>query len=166
MDEVIEKLFSFLLGHIYIVVVVIGFIYSIFFRKSPIEKKPPNRMPDFGGGGSMLPQRPKRQTSPAGMPSAESSRPFSQQTASSDVRSLAERSEQSQASSAAFGSNSNDGESRYVALSAAGTPAVKAAVPIESSSEVPSVLTRTDMRRAIVWAEIIGPPRARKPFRR
>ena len=51
-----EQLISFVTHNFFVVIIVVGLIYQLFFRKSPLERQR-NRMPDFGGDGQHHPPR-------------------------------------------------------------------------------------------------------------
>ncbi|WP_372662898.1 hypothetical protein [Cohnella sp.] len=137
-----EQLITFIMDNFFIVVVAVGIIYSLFFRKSPLERNP-NRMPDFGEGGRPGQTAPDRQIPPPasieqppwmetrqqeGMPAKRNSPIYA--PAGAQEKAILQRSQQSKTG---FGAEA---------------------------------LSRDDLSRAVVWAEILGPPRARRPYRR
>ncbi|QMV40432.1 hypothetical protein [Cohnella cholangitidis] len=65
-----EELISFLTNNFHFVIIAIGIIYSLFFRKSQQEQRRPNRMPDFGGGNQRT-EQPKRAEPRAPAPQRE-----------------------------------------------------------------------------------------------
>jgi len=145
-----EELLSFLSRNFYIVFIVVGLLYSMFFRKSPIEKRPPNRMPDFGGGGQSgqhrPPERPQMERAPEipwpGSEEAESPKP--ERPIAVKVR------------------VPDKPEPKKVA-----DPAIASSIEMApATAEEPIRLSATDMRRAVIWSEILGPPRAKRPYRR
>jgi hypothetical protein len=165
----LEQLISFFMNHLFVVVIVIGLIYSMFFRKSPLEKRPPNRMPDFGGG-PQFPQKPRQTGTPAGTapverrspPPAERREPLPehrrQPTAAQPRPSWVPDPAPSEAPA-------------VVRVSTPGLPpvaAISSVSPLAEASRESSegALTRDDLTRAVVWAEILGPPRSRRPYRR
>ncbi|MFC5405117.1 hypothetical protein [Cohnella soli] len=192
-----EQLISFLTHNFYFVFIVIGIIYSMFFRKSPLER-PRNRMPDFGSGGAhSAPARPRPPAQHGEQTQASQPRPYAQhgeQTQASQPRPYAQHGERTQASQPRPHAQ-HRGQAQasqppaprqqprpervsspadvYVSQS---LPAVK---PVAASESQPvsqvrlqqqratssaGAFSRQDMKRAIVWAEIVGPPRARKPY--
>ncbi|WP_256760187.1 hypothetical protein [Cohnella sp. WQ 127256] len=137
-----EKLISFITGNFYIVFVIVGIIYSLFFRKSPLEQRP-NRTPDFGGGNQQR-SRPSAEVEPLSTPVS--------------------RSEPLELNEDPYAAHQHDE-----------LPVVKQrparlveSLQQESKPEEHSspVFTKNDLTRAVVWAEILGPPRARRPYRR
>ncbi|MBB6636226.1 hypothetical protein [Cohnella thailandensis] len=197
-----ERLIEFLLGNIYYVVVVVGLIYAMFFRKSPDDAKRPNRMPDFGGGGQRRerpqgpPQRPRRPgeapagTKPQGRPAARPEREEprgglpGRQDAPAPARTAepayepAPRPAASPFEAPAYGEPAPAVPAALAAAHASQAradgpspfaeerPAASSASPVYAPSAGGLQPSREDLARAIVWSEILGPPRARKPFRR
>jgi hypothetical protein len=156
----VDKLVSLVMNNFFIVVIVVGLIYSLFFRKSPLEKRPPNRMPDFGGGQQRRPDSPPQRGVPMRTPPAKqepqrsppvrsappepSRQPLSQQMAVEDAY------EDKRISS---GPSAGNVSARSGAVAATAEPAAEK-------------LSREELARAVMWAEILGPPRARRPHRR
>ncbi|WP_276355987.1 hypothetical protein [Cohnella caldifontis] len=238
-----QAVIDFVMGHLYLVIVVIGLIYTMFFRKSPLEKppqnrppnRPANRMPDFGGSPVFpVPRQPRQTAAPpadripegsAGQPMPPVERREPQPEYARPVPSSERTPRPAWAESAeertprpAWAEPSEEGSSRPAwasptlpsapgpawashpydrsaepgsenpyrsgtgiqphaepetvqvtapvrpVSSARATPVPATAVP--SAEETHGALTRDDLTRAIVWTEILGPPRARKPFRR
>ncbi len=161
-----EQLISFVMDNLGIVVIVVGIIYAMFFRKSPLER-PPNRMPDFGGGGQRRPGQPGEGRPPV----AQSTRPAPeeprfpppqrqelppvtrQQPVRVETREPGPKPASPRPVALAYGEMDErpTGEER--------TSQVTERVGAE-------VLNRDDLSRAVMWAEILGPPRARRPHRR
>jgi hypothetical protein len=188
---------GFLLDNLLLLAVAVGLLYALFFRRSPIER-PPNRMPDFGGGGFPLPGHPerRREPRPAGRrepgpaPRAETPRPPREMPRphpepARPVAAPPERPVYVPRTSAA---------AQRQAPSAKAAPApeydaplrVPEAPPLPPAPAASAVAARNtrppgaggtsgerpeafgsaeDLRRAFLWAEILGPPRARRPFR-
>jgi len=156
----LEKLIQFLMSNFYFVIIVIGLVYSLFFRKSPLERKPPNRMPDFGGGGQLpRPQRPPGQAEqPMSRPQQPRPRPAEPAAAKQLARPAAIQ-------------PSDDYRSELMAQAIAGEPdaisrSADGADGGRSSGERPADLSGDDLTKAVMWAEILGPPRARRPHGR
>ncbi|TJY43427.1 hypothetical protein E5161_05955 [Cohnella pontilimi] len=158
-----EQLISFLMDHFFIVVIVIGLIYTMFFRKSPLENRPSNRMPDFGsGGGPGLPQRPRQPGWPAGRQQAEHERPRPVERRHPAAEPAAVRPSWADAVPEA---------APVVSVTIPAAPSIAAVPPSPSPAEAPQesaegALRRDDLTRAVIWAEILGPPRSRRPYRR
>jgi hypothetical protein len=147
----VEKLISFVMNNFFIVVIVLGIIYSLFFRKSPLERRP-NRMPDFGGGG---PSRTGESRPPDArnnrLPDIEANQLPGRQTPSPGLR-------QQPLSQA---------DPMLTQRSSILQEKADAEVPrITAEHYGAEGLNRDDLSRAVLWAEILGPPRARRPHRR
>ncbi len=172
-----EQLLDFIFSNFYFVLILIGLFYTMFFRKSPLEKpenrpgsRPANRpnrpgragrMPDFGGS-PVFPPKPAR-TREQTPPEIEQPLPVERREPRAEYGepvpipeyTLPDEPEpQTGLVQAADLSSRTD---RRVQPSAA-SPAV------EKSGG--GTFTRDELTRAVVWAEIIGPPRARRPYRR
>lgn len=187
-----DKIISFLMNNFYFVIIVIGLIYSMFFRKSPMERPPsqrppqrtPGRMPDFGGSPVFPPKsRPSGSTGEKQPVQGHSAKPVERREPRTE-----------------FG-EPTQGEARDRRHVHAETPNPARSIPVyeEEASAAPVVLSRPastqsayaehertapaaaaavsspnrhedvtgdDLTRAVVWAEILGPPRARRPFRK
>ncbi|RED65717.1 hypothetical protein [Cohnella lupini] len=162
-----EQLISFLMHNFYFVIVAVGVIYSLFFRKSPSGRRSPNRMPDFGGGGKRLPRRPDE----SGAPIPSTSLPESEERPSQALR-------RQTPPPVARPQQPVRAETRHLDAIASplSSPIVASAKPRSSAAPTPMSsslvgsdvrgLSKEDLTRAVVWAEILGPPRARRPYRR
>jgi hypothetical protein len=196
----LQALADFLMGHLYMVILVIGLIYAMFFRKSPLERppqnrpprRPANRMPDFGGSPMFPAPRPPRRTEdPAGgrpdddaglpQPAAAWSEPKPVAAPAPSHPSRPEWADrpfglavEPEADNPARSGEALLAYEKPTAAQAAA--AVRPAPPAEAApvpetaglaaDEPRSMLSRDDLARAIVWAEVLGPPRARRPYRR
>ncbi|CAM4264633.1 hypothetical protein [Paenibacillus tarimensis] len=170
----IENLIYFLLDNIFIVLVIGGFLLSLFGKKA----KAPSRMPDFGGQGRPLHQpdnqpgqlretetrsasqsseqkRESRPPTPEPIPSREGSRsPFGGGSGSLSAEG---------ASPGWYGEGSP-----AQARAARPAPVRPARIsPARPSDEAEVLRTDADeLRRAVIWAEVLGPPRAKRPYHR
>lgn len=138
-----EDLISLLTNNFHFVIIAIGIIYSLFFRKSPNER-PPNRRPDVGGDDRQRSSRPEDEVFPVETAATRSapeelSFPELRQTVRPETR-----------------------RGRPVASSAAETSVTDRA----GNETAAQGLSATELSRAVLWAEILGPPRARRPYRR
>jgi hypothetical protein len=172
-----EQLISYLMDHLGIVIFVVGIIYALFFRKSPLER-PPNRMPDFGGGGQRRPGQQGR----SGAPDSPSSRPAPTETQFPEPQGSVPPSppRQQPVRLETRQPNPKPLQQRPVVIVRSETEeeAITRSLPIQQarvSARQPgavaerqgtAALTRDDLSRAVMWAEILGPPRARRPHRR
>lgn len=137
------------MNSLFLIAVVVGIIYQLFIRKSPLEKR--NRMPDFGGGQQRRPGTPPQRGVPMRIPPAkqQQARPIPQPIFAED------RAEE------------------QVIVPEPRTPTrskLPEATPTEPAftmaPQPAESLSRAELARAVMWAEILGPPRARKPHRR
>lgn len=154
------NLISFLLDNIYWVIVVGGVLYSMFGRNR--AKGPTNRMPSFGGGNE--PNREARRESNWGEEQEERVEPVR------PVRPAAEQPpyEPSQPDVIASYERSPQAPARRPepprARMAYTRPDVIAPIP-ESPKKAATLSPKVEeMRKAVVWAEILGPPRSKRPF--
>ncbi|WP_127582647.1 hypothetical protein [Paenibacillus koleovorans] len=161
----IERLIEFLFRNIYFVVIIGGVLYTLLTRVRAKMGQPDKspRMPTFGGGpgdrepGSWMPgQKPSVSTGEAPRTSTISQAKAPQGPSASEQRALL------------YGESVPDRTS----LSSSSTPT--------SETEAASMASRQrhessdgnwagmgdadDLRRGVVWAEILGPPRAKKPY--
>ncbi len=160
------RIIEFLLNNIFIVVIIIGALASLFGKSG--SKRKPSQMPDFGGGGL-----PRMQTPRALERDRGDERPQPEQTQAQtvyypaaelreDVRpeSSASYRESSQAHAAGLGRT----------LQSVAANKTKAATVEQSrrgsKSAIAASLQAEDLRKAVVWAEILGPPRAKRHYRK
>jgi hypothetical protein len=169
------KLISFLMGNLGIVIFVVGLIYALFFRKSPLEG-PPNRMPDFGGGGQRRPGQQGRSGTPARPASrpvpAEPQFPTPQRSAPAPVP-PPERLETRQPEPRLLQQHPvvivHPGNDEGVVITKPlPVPQTRvSSMQVKATAERQGMaLTRDNLSRAVILAEILGPPRARRPHRR
>jgi hypothetical protein len=233
--EKLAQLLEFLFSNFYFFIILIGLLYTMFFRKSPLEKPenrpgrqtmdrsdrlpprrpgshpshrpgghpanrpvgqpegpfgPADRMPDFGGS-PIFPPKPARriESRPRPVLEEEPSAPerrqmmpdpwepdafpeqrgpipvpvytLPEQPAEADVP--LSRS-QSQTDLAA--ANASTSYNYFSAADDTVSPVYSAAEKPAPASSSQVSLSGDDLVRAVVWSEILGPPRARRPFRR
>lgn len=185
-----EQLISFFMDNPFILFIIIGLLYTMFFRKSPIEKppgqrqgqgprqgqRPPgqhtNRMPDFGGTPVFAPKpRPTsmRREPPAAEPDYGSLfEPTPQAAMPQDVwKQTPARTPQATAPSAPVVTLPTRPEPTYAAVtSRADLRPAYAATTSSNQAGTQAALSPDDLAQAVVWAEILGPPRAKRPYRR
>jgi len=169
----LENLISFFVHNPFILIIVVGLLYSMFFRKSPIEKRPggrptqspSNRMPNFGGSPVFAPKPPQggapvhrditgRAT---GFPPEESPQPVSLPRFDSPTYALPVQSE-----TALRHAQETARPVQRQAPQARQAPKSGQAAAAQIDTKV--ALTPDDLARAVIWAEIIGQPRARRPY--
>ncbi|MFB9280055.1 hypothetical protein [Cohnella cellulosilytica] len=154
-----EQLVTFLTSNFQFVIVIVGILYFLFFRKSPLEKRPPNRMPDFGGEAQhRRPERPGRPL-PQSQPQQQTAR----------TRPVAvpqpERSAYSAAERGVF-ATPDAGGMEELESPIFQEPTMKRAGALNGGRETRTALQQRDLAKAVLWSEILGRPRAHKPYRR
>jgi hypothetical protein len=162
-----NELIQFILKNFFVVIVIVGFIVSML-NKTRKGNTPSNRMPDFGGG-PLIPQ-PQRQKPieqrPAGRPMSQPPEPTVSRPAVSQP-------------SYSGRMSSEEGESfEYPSMpqtAAAERPSTvrRNFIPEQtnafSMTEKQAEFRRPsgdELRRAVILAEILGPPRSKRPLRR
>ncbi|WP_144266417.1 hypothetical protein [Paenibacillus curdlanolyticus] len=167
-----EDLISFLLHNIYIVVVVVGFLFSML-NKSNKSKGRNRRMPDFGNGGDQPSGQPARtgrvQRSDESDPRPTMAQPLAEPRPQQRQPAPAEAYEAPAAVSA--GVRAAEPVQRVGARSERPSrlsTAADSSQPPLASRERQNELkpTAETLRQAVLWSEILGPPRAKRPFRR
>lgn len=193
MEELLKLVFS----NIYIVIIIVGFLFSVL-RKAGGKGNQPNRMPTFGGGPSDRSQQRQeaRQSQPPLSPEtipAQPQRAQSRTVQSAQPRPIA-RSETGRTASETFGGSmytsaqqSVTGEGRSSDLretsvlakaleaqkleslqpqSATTSKAKAAAATTASRGDSFHMPQGKDLRRAFVMAEVLGPPKSKRPNHR
>lgn len=218
-----ERILDFLMSNIYFVIIVIGLIYTMFFRKSPLERppqqrphhrppsRPTNRMPDFGGspvfppkpqrppasadtmprdrGGSLPVERREPRPEFAGPPPVERREPRPEfawpppvkepgsewagpppvnephpvYAGARPVVSVDSRPESTGSFAASYLAQSSGPGRQSMPIRDIPESATDSQY---GAAETRIPLSRDELTRAVLWAEILGPPRARRPFRR
>lgn len=148
------QLFQFLLDNIVAIVIALGFVATLLGKVK--EKRKPGQTASFGG--QPAPDQPeelqvehRRQNEGRhAVPESERQRVYEadlergRRTAEPKARDGARR-----ASDAARASHAHQGQ-HSTSISGSAKPELRA----------------EDIKRAVVWAEILGPPRAKRPFRK
>ncbi|PWV95408.1 hypothetical protein DFQ01_12710 [Paenibacillus cellulosilyticus] len=157
-----EKLIEFLIRNIYIVIVVGGFLLSAIGKMRGSNNRQPRQMPPFGGG--------ERQPAPSPVyDSPDIRRSVSQ-------REWEDEDEEEDSPDVANTPAVEQRPSRpaYQAVTAAPTPSRQPQSADSGTSpytaghqgnQPASELTAATLRQAIVWSEVLGPPRAKRPWR-
>lgn len=155
-----DRIIAFILDNFLIVVIAAGFLLSLF-RKAGGS---PQRMPDFGGGGrDFMPQgrsfKETRQGNPVQSQSAMEpiDRPAAMPMYETH-RMLPS------AGMMPGGEGSPGAEGDYGATE--GRQTRPARLPVRPALESQPDIGTEELRKAVVWAEILGPPRARAPHGR
>lgn len=162
-----EKLISFIFENIYWVVIIGGVLFSMFGRQKGSGKSNP-RMPEFGGGGPR---------NIFGQPNAsEEQQQQSHPDLTFDRPEQFERPVKAVIAAAQDNVSGNDAATSGAlarALKAAATlPEVQRGKSSGAASQTHSGAShaklipheKDELRRAVIWSEILGPPRAKRPF--
>lgn len=184
------NIFTFLLDNIYIVIIVGGFLLSLL-GKSGGQKKPQNRMPTFGGEQEPAAPKHKPQLSPMELQQQEQERQEQQrleaqrreqqrleQQARQHALQLERQAEyEARQREQELEQREAEAEAKRLELGRR-TPAIQsldtAAVVKQRSKRTATASSRLfdssrvnadELRKAVVWAEVLGPPRAKKPYR-
>lgn len=162
-----DKLISLIFDNIYWVVVIGGVLFSLFGRQKGASKSNP-KMPEFGGGGPR---------NIFGQPNAnEGHEPQNHADLAVDRLEQAEKPIKAVRAAEKNEVKGNDG-----ATSGALARALKAAAALPEAQRSQSSAAgskshssgshsylvpneKDELRRAVIWAEILGPPRAKRPF--
>ncbi|ACT00884.1 hypothetical protein [Paenibacillus sp. JDR-2] len=160
------KLISFLLENIYWVIVVGGVLFSMFGRSG--AKKRTNRMPSFGGSSEREPHRPEHRQDPVwDEDDEEEYQPQKPILAGSPLQGerggTGEGSRSQTQERALQAVPSRPAEPPRARLAAANKPQTAAAPAAASQTEMTNPKA-DELRKAVVWAEILAPPRSKRPF--
>lgn len=147
------RIIEFLMNNIFIVVIIFGALASIFGKAG--SKRKPNQMPDFGGGGLPLSERTESQPVYRNRPEQER-QPLADPSYSSREADATARTPQTAALERALPSAA---ASRAKPLAATDRQSA-------SQSAIAASVKAEDIRKAVVWAEILGPPRSKRPYRK
>lgn len=112
----------------------------------------PGGMPPFGGDGPVLPRRARERQEPKAAPSAENQSVIPQEARQEPALAQALRPERIQ------GPKSMP----QTPASALQRPSARSQSPAMDTFRP----TPEDLARGVLWAEILGPPRAKRPYRR
>lgn len=157
-----ETIIDFVKGNIYLVVVAAVFLMSMLGKSG----KRPARMPDFGGGQDAAPPTvsPPQQQQPRVRPNApRAAGDPAVMTASPQPYSVPQAYREQ-----GFGDREGR-EGRAGAVDRISASSIRQAKPGQAAKPMPAPGTdigADELRQAVVWAEILGPPRARSPLGR
>lgn len=163
-----EQLIEFVTGNMWLVIAAVVFLLSLF-RKAKGEETQKGGMPDFGGNGSAPGRQggspvPKQQGGPAPAPRPRqqpvhgSPRPQAKQAVHTDSQ-HSERDRQQPGASRQQPASSATKSFQAANVNSGERPAaLRSPASGEAGAE--------EIRNAILWAEVLGPPRAKKPYRR
>jgi len=154
----LEQLISLLTHNIQFVLVILGILYYLFFRKSPAERRPPNRMPDFGENGGNAHRAP-------GNPAPRTEESRERRPEPRIFRETANPAPEARVYEAVAASPEGPSVAAPGMRRAQRPPEpyLTAETPVAVGTRRPG---REEMAKAVLWSEIIGPPRAKRPFRR
>ncbi|UJF35077.1 hypothetical protein [Paenibacillus hexagrammi] len=156
---------SFLFGHWYVVIIVITLFYQLRNKRAATgdrKQSTPAGMPSFGGGGkaSALGRQPVQ-----AQPKKDLTRTIDR---AQDWRNSVHDEDRNRMPRAEEQSKQTIPSSQTVSPYGA-IPAVSAAqsTQADDSNYVSrDNLTANQLAQGLIWAEILGPPRARKPYRK
>ncbi|WP_461480250.1 hypothetical protein [Paenibacillus sp. PvR052] len=153
---------EFILNNWFILVIIYIVISTFTKNKKGRAEQPdkPNRparpapggMPSFGGDGPGLPKRTKERQGPMAAPPAENRAIVPQEIRQEPAPAQAPRPERMQRSRS----------TPQTQASGLRRPSVRQQSPVTASFRP----TPEDLARGVLWAEILGPPRAKRPYRR
>jgi hypothetical protein len=165
------KIIDFLMNNIFIVVIIVGALASMFGKAG--GKKKPSQMPDFGGGGLPRNLQPRTTEEPQ-----RQSRPVLQEQPEGQTvyRSSGEQERQAPMQPSYVGMQTEvtagapQTASLERALKRASASKAQAQDALErkpaAQGAVVTSVQAEDLRKAVIWAEVLGPPRSKKPFRK
>ncbi|EXX92750.1 hypothetical protein [Paenibacillus darwinianus] len=168
-----ERLIAFLLDNFFIIVVIAGFLLSLLGK---MGKHGPGRMPDFGGGGQPTrretwPVNPTPRAGPLSAPPQpqawETRRPSAELP--EDVRPSSHEAPPMRPVGPVRTAEGGDAVRSFklsskpavTSAEALGSPASQALTSIHGFSENADA---NELRQGLIWAEVLGPPRAKRPF--
>ena len=183
-----EQLISFFTHNPFILIIIAGLLYSMFFRKSPIEKPPGNRpanpanpanrpatgrMPNFGGSQVFPPKQPHQAGEPArqsaprpdygGMP-APAPQPMYGEGPILPMPAMPAASQASPYKLRQQAQSAKPEEPRPAVSRHRSAVQPSANTAVAKSAGSGTALSPNDLAQAVIWAEIIGPPRAKRPY--
>lgn len=142
------------MDNIFIVVILFGFLASLFGKSG--KKKQPGQMPDFGGGGlprTLLPQANGEQP--------ERNEPQTVYRAPTEPERDQAAKRQTSLSTRADGAS---GAAKQAALLERALQEAAQQRQLAGQTTITKSVKQNDIRKAVVWAEILGPPRSKRPF--
>ena len=168
-----DTFIQFIVKNFFIVIVVVGFIISLLNKVRKGNAGSDNRMPNFGGNPPLPKMNPQQRRQPMQTRQQDASRPersamnaeprISPSLASPAVktdaqytRPLAAERLPEDAIATAY-AEAEGGFAKPRQRAAASAPAERPPFRMPEGDE---------LRRAVVLAEVLGPPRAKRPFRR
>ncbi|MFD0715086.1 hypothetical protein [Paenibacillus sp. GCM10027626] len=171
----IEDIISFLTKNIYFVIIALGFLFSLLSKRKGGNAG--KRMPDFGGSGPLGMDRPKAN------PSAERGNPYSSDYDDDDDDRWQEPERPAADQPRGFAgaeprsydhirAKQEELEQRRAQLKTEPERRQPAAHSTDkapqTTQESPALhlANRNELAKAVLMAEVLGPPRAKKPFRR
>ncbi|MGG2199320.1 MULTISPECIES: hypothetical protein [Paenibacillus] len=169
------NIINFLLEN-WIVVAIVFFVFSSLFKqmkqgnsaKPQSPGKPVSSMPPFGGGGSGWPKgsdaRPMRKAAP-GQPQAASAERADTRGHANKPPVIRESAERQAAAEDPYAAQRERRERPLAVGRGLGERVTGGAGAAEPAS-APGPLRPEDAALGVLWAEILGPPRAKRPYRR
>lgn len=174
-----EHIFEFITKNIYFVVIVGGFLLSIFNRVSAKKRNNP-RMPDFNGqsaSDTAYPQQGTAVQQQSGRYDQEEAYQEWDDDADYEERSIsyrqaeeeAEREKQNHLSELARALERTQQQQAAVTASQQREAAARRSNRASSEAEVVpdtrlAPLSADELRKAVIWSEILGPPKSKRPY--
>lgn len=161
------RIIEFLLDNIFIVVIIFGALASIFGK----GKRKPNQMPDFGGGGlprSLFPQTGDKQPKEQPLTEQTEGQPVYRTSSVQERHSSASPYYAPAAADAPRGASQIAAHGREVHIAGSSKPQMPNAAERKPAAQraLAASVQAEDMRKAVIWAEILSPPRSKRPFRK
>ncbi|UUZ85507.1 hypothetical protein LJK88_19470 [Paenibacillus sp. P26] len=155
---------DFVLKHWYLVVILYIVLSSILRSVRPAQSgrgstapgRPAKGMPPFGGGGMGWPGRSAEPRMSKASPSPRREAPSAKPSPSPAMK-AAPTAESVQTAAAGHGHEER--------LKVSAQPSERSK-PAAGAGTSPGLLNPEDASRGVLWAEILGPPRAKRPYRR
>ncbi|NBD22857.1 hypothetical protein [Paenibacillus glycinis] len=180
MEELLKLLFS----NIYIVIIVVGFLLTLLNKARGKQNPGGNKMPPFGGGGTTgrpaarplserpaQPERPRQRDTglPAQPRPAESRMQSPAAEAESPLRGslyAPEEPASGEGVSSEFMESRLPGRTMEAAVPQSKGRMIAAPSPSSGGSDSFRVPQGNELRQAFIMAEVLGPPRSKRPLNR
>lgn len=163
-----QAIIDFLMGNIVFVVIVIGFVISLFSKlgKPQNQPQPPgkrmNPMPPFGGGDPARPWRdPSRPARPLEPRNAPVPSPFQTATPARDERTVPAEEERDIVMPIPTAPSAATRPESLLMPDSIGSEKMTVASDTSASQRK---VTNQELVQGVIWSEILGPPRAKKPY--
>lgn len=159
-----SNIIDFLMKNFYFVIIILFFLSRLFSKPSSQNK--PTQMPDFGGGGKA--SQPIPQTSRMERREPDWSDKQEEPRPRLDIERREVQTRHEPAANVLYASQAfvaDEPPARRLAADRAASALVSSHSQSVSTSKKAAV-TAGDLRKAVIWSEVLGPPRAKRPFRK